>query len=193
MIVWALRSAASRMLSQDRSWPRSVRRRMSLPVPSVAARTAVYMALVLCGSLAALGCGLMKELTDFYIYDCHYATYDDAAASESVRHGWLPRDLPSSAVDIHERHSCDTDEVWAAFRYDPHAADDFTDGWMKIDVGDLARPSDPNWFPYEEEITWWPGEFDEAGLTVYSRPSSRREFLALDQEAGTGYYWARAS
>lgn len=116
-----------------------------------------------------------------------YATY--AQARESLRRGWLPSMLPSSATEIHEWHELDTNRCFGSFRFDPR---DRSPMESTLRPG-LRRPlridRDPSFAgalpldPGEEQLT-------SAGFEFYLE----RDFaFAINWKTGIAYYWNSSS
>ena len=76
-----------------------------------------------------------------------HATYATAAAARAdggVDRGWLPDQLPDSAVSITESHDLDTNTGEGSFRFGAADSDSFRAKLQSATPADLQRFSDPN-------------------------------------------------
>lgn len=120
-----------------------------------------------------------------------FATLKEARASQAMARGWIPGNLPESAVDLREVHDVDTNEVWGTFSFgtsDHGSAIKLLDP-SKINGRTVRSPS----------VDWWPrvltGRLDgrvleKNGLELYSTPPPHAFWIALDRNRGRGFFWS---
>ena len=66
----------------------------------------------------------------------HFETYQQLKESELIDKGWVPRIIPKSSYDIHERHRVDVGRVNVKFRFKPGDTKEIEAGCIIVDNGD---------------------------------------------------------
>jgi hypothetical protein len=146
-------------------------------------------------SLICIGCGGFYELGNAYVVDNYYEDYATALAANAVADAapsttkWLPGLLPPSALDVYERHSLDTNEIWVSFSFSEVDLPIMQASCSKVAVSDVQFPRDPNSLRGAGEVNWWP---DTRGLSNrrydYLRCSGKC-WVALDNNSNKAFYW----
>jgi hypothetical protein len=88
-------------------------------------KIAGFIALAALALVGAFALGLFG-LAHFENPSSHFRTYQEMKASGLIERGWVPEQLPRSAIGIEESHDIDTNQGWASFKYktgDTGAAD----------------------------------------------------------------------
>lgn len=153
----------------------------------------ISLLLVACtGYLAS--CGSPNQFGDSYVIDSHYVTYSDAMADQATAKGWLPLWLPKSATDVFERHSCDTNEVWARFSVSSDDLRAILGNSSSVDGADVVLPRSPNVYRSVARITWWPANLKRIGSVndIYHYNGDGRSYVRVDMVHNLIYYWAEA-
>jgi hypothetical protein len=117
-----------------------------------------------------------------------YATYEQARRAGAIGGGLLPRRLPPSATEIHEKHFAGGGHRWVRFRYDPADAPRMLAGLQALPPPQVQRlriPS-PGW------AGWW---LLDQGVTTSKQGAHLRFYraedgwLAVDPRTSTAYFW----
>jgi len=121
-----------------------------------------------------------------------YATMKEARASGEVTRGWIPGELPESAVDLHERHDVDTNEVWGTFRFPP--GEQVSIELPRVDENSVhvssVRSPRASWWPESMTGTLDARYLESNGLELYSTPAPSKFWIAIDQRRRQGFFWS---
>ena len=134
-----------------------------------------------------LGCGL----DSLDIIDAYYPTGTEALKSQSVRNGWLPKDIPQTATEIYDRHNVDTNQVWARWSLVPTDLTKWRENFEVVEVGDVRLPRSPNRRLVKPDVEWWTFESarQSGGLIFLRRLGERDSFWAVSESEGIVYFW----
>lgn len=81
-------------------------------------RAAGFVALVALALVGIFALGLFA-LAHFENPSSRFGTYEELKAAGLIERGWVPEQLPKSAIGIEESHDIDTNHGWASFKYKP--------------------------------------------------------------------------
>lgn len=116
-----------------------------------------------------------------------YATVADARTRSPAP---LPRQVPASATQIHERHEAGGERRWLRFTFDPRDVPAMTAGMRLVPQAELERVQVRNpgwskwWLVSSRTLTGGQGK----RIQVYEAPDA---YLVVDQRTTTAYYWTR--
>jgi hypothetical protein len=115
-----------------------------------------------------------------------YPSSEAARAAGAVQRGWVPNVLPSSAVNIIEKHDLDTNQTWGRFQF---AAIDS----QRVRESLVIAKRSPE-CPRDAKEAWWPHESVTSGKEFSKYRSSNDVFwFAIDWQVHTVYFWRCAS
>lgn len=132
-----------------------------------------------------------SRYADFYVIDSGFATAAEAFVSPTVKRGWLPKGLLIGATNIRERHSVDTNEVWARWQIQGAEVPKLLGSCVSLTVTREDLPTDPNKFRGEPQIDWWEFESQskEPNVRFLRTTNEPKCFLAVNIDTGTVFFW----
>ena len=114
-----------------------------------------------------------------------FETYEAAREAGAMTRGWIPEWLPSDAIDIHEIHDLDTNEVCFRFELSRDARSRLLSRLEPLPPAEAAAPP-----RCRLRSSWWlpsGGEFAQ----IYQAPDRSWGYLAAPEEGGRVYAWSR--
>jgi len=125
----------------------------------------------------------------------YYPKYEDAAKDGAVKRGWIPEIVPKTAIEIHEQHDLDTNDVWIRFTFPSSRRDQLTSGLKRLSNDEVEkvrvrRPSNVDWW-FEGLIQQAPANDNALNAEIYvvKCHEDRAGYLALDRTSQRVYFW----
>jgi hypothetical protein len=125
----------------------------------------------------------------------YYPKYEDAAKDGAVKRGWIPEIVPKTAIEIHEQHDLDTNDVWIRFTFPSSRSDQLTSGLKRLSNDEVKkirvrRPSNVEWW-FEGLIQQAPANDNALNAEIYTVKcyEDRAGYLALDRTGKRVYFW----
>lgn len=120
-----------------------------------------------------------REVPEVYFPDYH-----SAVEAGAVEKGWIPDwVLPRSAVEIHEKHNIDTNQIMLAFRFSGTESFALT-GCEKI------GPREPQEAPFS--VSWWPSDVPATPWATHRhgfwKCEGGQSYFAASN-SGEAFYW----
>ena len=125
----------------------------------------------------------------------YYPKYEDAEKDGAFKRGWIPEIVPKTAIEIHEQHDLDTNEVWIRFTFPSSRRDQLTSGLKRLANDEIVKvrvrqPSNVDWW-FEGLIQQAPANDNALNADIYTVKchENRAAYLALDRTSQQVYYW----
>ena len=128
-------------------------------------------------AIIVAGCNEVPEV--------YFPDYQAVVASGAIERGWIPAwVLPESAVQIHEKHNIDTNQMMLAFRYTSSERFALTG----CEVVEPRKPKDP---PFSVE--WWPSDVPATPWATHRHGfwecEDGKAYFAFSNSLGEAFYW----
>lgn len=119
--------------------------------------------------------------------ETRYPDSESAMKAGAVGEGkWIPKFLPSSAINIRETHNMDTNELWLSFHFKPTDHASFGQACTPIIASKTA-------YPRKSPGRWWPTRLlqgsDDVPETYGFYQCAGSGILAIDTNKSEAFYW----
>lgn len=131
----------------------------------------------------------------FLLYSCFeqfysgFDNYDEMIKSSSYKGGWIPKNIPSSAKNIHEWHDLDTNLGYGSFNFDTVDFDNFIAKMDSIQTNKIMiDPIFDNRNNWDYDLDKYPDfeEIYELGFEIYKFD---RFYIAANSKNGHSFFW----
>jgi hypothetical protein len=127
---------------------------------------------------------------DYEVTESYFNNYKEASRNGVIpEDGRIPRFLPETAIDIHERHNVDTNETWVRFSFQPKDVNFWATKCSSIAIESVSLPRSDR----SAEISWWNLNLGDNKNTIFKYfKCDSSSFLAIDELYLEAYYWQLA-
>lgn len=125
-----------------------------------------------------------------------YTDIESVISDGAIKRGWIPKDIPLSAKNIHEQHNLDTNLVFIRFEINQKEWEQITKKLQKLTPSEIENID--NTYPYD--VDWWfecliekcpsndGGLYSEIFHGIFEQRHGKA-YLAKDKFKDIVYFW----
>ena len=120
-------------------------------------------------------------------YESRYASYGEAEQRGAIKNGWIPENIPKTAVDIVKKHNVERRSTIISFAYTGRFRDMLGDDCELADKKNLIWPN--------ISAKWWPQDLNVDYKETIDLPyvfywcNNLEGFYAISTLTNRAYFW----